>query len=323
MANARMTNYTRTPGVGTWYFDDWHLLMALGVLHRRKRYGKIFYVNFDSAIGSDANTPQAQGTPFDLPLLTMGAALGYCESERGDIIVLQSCSGGSTGGGETEDDISVAIADLTIVGMSQNNGDRGCFTPSTASTTGVMNITADGDNLLLKNLNFNTTLGLGAAISTAAGTRYLTVDGCWFLIVGTTGPTGYGINMTAGAVYHPIIKNSRFYLGTLVLAGIVMTAGASGGMIEDCTITSLLNGSGTGAENGILVTAGTGVIIKGVHIHGGDGSTAYNITDGIDIDPGVKNTLITGPCYIGGCDNALTDGGTDTIGNTNGIVAVS
>jgi len=94
-------------------------------------------------------------------------------------------------------------------------------------------------------------------------------------------------------------------------------ASTTGGLIENCIIINMLNGAGTAPVDGINLMTGTGVVIKGCHINGGD-TTTYLLADGIDIDSGVLNTLITGPCYIGNCTAGVTDGGTDTCGATSG-----
>jgi hypothetical protein len=307
--------YRVVPGTGAWHLDDIQLLAQLGVLHRRKPSSRLFYVN--SELGDDSYK-WTLGNDFKHPMKTLAKTLELCTSAQGDFIVVQ---GSSTD--FTEEDVSIAIADLTIVGTGPLNGGNSTLKPDAATTNGILSLTAAADNVMLKNLVFNTATCQDAAIYTASGVAYLQVIDCTFSLIGAAGPTGYGINTTAGAVTYPIIKGCIFNIGTLVAAGIALKAGTSGALIENCTFVSTLNGSGTGCADAINVMAGTGVVIKSCHIHGGDASTAYNIVDGIDIDAGVINTLITGPCYIGGCDNALTDGGTDTIGGTNGIVALS
>jgi hypothetical protein len=294
--------------------DEIAMLSALGVLHRRKRYGRLLYLNRDPSIGSDSNVPDKAGLPFDRPLYTLAACLSYCESGRGDIIVLQPSIYDVT-----EDDVSIAIADLTLVGMLDPTSGYG-FNPDAASTATILSLAAAADNVLIKNLRFDTTTGLQSAIATVSGSHFLKVEDCFFNLVGTTGPTGFGIDMDAGKVAYPVIRNCTFHLGTLIVAAIWIECNDAlpfGALVENCNIVSILNGAGTGAAGGIYVADGTGVIVKDCDIQGGDPATAYNIGDGIEIAAGVLNTMISG-CTIGNCDAGVTDGGTDTSGATAG-----
>lgn len=306
-----VTQFKRVPGTGAWYLDDFLLLQALGVLHRRKRYSKIFYINPDSSIGSDACSVGAQGTRFDTPLLTLAAAISYCTTANGDFIVLQPSTTQIT-----EEDVSIAIADLTLVGMEDPWCGYG-LKPDAAVSAALLSLTAAADNVLLKRLYLDNATGLKSIIKTASGAHFLRAEDCLFNVKGASGSEGYGIDTTAAAVNNPVLKNCVFTLNTYVTAAIALKAGAGGGLLENCTIINMLNGAGTPPVDGINLMAGTGVVIKGCHINGGD-TTTYIMADGIDIDAGVLNTLITGPCYIGNCTAGVTDGGSDTCGATAG-----
>jgi hypothetical protein len=48
-------------GVGSWDFGDLMLLQQIGVLHRVKRYSRRYYVNPDTAIGSDSKHADSSG----------------------------------------------------------------------------------------------------------------------------------------------------------------------------------------------------------------------------------------------------------------------
>lgn len=296
------------------------ILAQYGLLHRRKRYGKVIRVNKNPSLGKDTNIPDALGNTMDNPLLTLAAAVSYCDGGDGDIILLEPSaymvSTTYTTPYVTEEDVSIAVEDLTILGLGDPYSDEGLKSDA-ACTAAILSVTAAGKNLLIKNVKFDTTTGLQAAVKLAASADYPKFDGCVFTVVGTTGPTGYGIYI-AGACKTPVITNCHFKLGTLVAAGIALTGGATGGLIQKCDLVSVLNGSGTGCVSGIDVLAGTGVIIDDCDIHGGDPATAYNMGIGINITAGSKNTMITGPCHIGNCDAGVTDGGTDSIGETAG-----
>jgi len=118
----------------------------------------------------------------------------------------------------------------------------------------------------------------------------------------------------AGKCSYPIFRGCDFFIGTLVAAGIavnVQDALPYGGILEDCTFLSTLNGAGTPVVDVVNVMDGTGFIIRKCVIHGGDAGSNYNAADGIDVDASVVNTLIVS-CNISGCDALITDGGTDT-----------
>lgn len=186
--------------------------------------------------------------------------------------------------------------------------------PGVAATAGVINLGADADRFGLKNVWINTATAQSAAIKLAAGANFPVIEDCLFNLVGAAGPLGVGIDMDAGKVSYPIIKGCKFYLGTLILGGLILEvqdAYPFGGLVQDCDFITVLNGSGTGPADVINVKDGTGLIIRDTRIFGGDSGTAYNAVDGIDIDAGVLNTLIDS-CHISGCDNQITDGGTDT-----------
>jgi len=186
--------------------------------------------------------------------------------------------------------------------------------PDDAATTGVFNIGASGDRFHLSNVVINTATAQSAAIKLTAAADFPLIENCVFDLVGAAGPLGVGIDGDNGKVSYPIIRNCTFYMGTLLIAAIILEvqdATPFGGLIENCDFLSVLNGAGTGVVDVINVKDGTGLIIRDINIHGGDAGTAYNADDGIDLDAGVVNTLIT-RCNISGCDALITDGGTDT-----------
>jgi len=186
--------------------------------------------------------------------------------------------------------------------------------PDAAATAGVFSIASGANRVTIANITFNTATAQSAAIQTVSGAHYLTVENCIFDLVGAAGPTGFGISFDAAKSSYPVIRNCTFYLGTLIKAGIWIEAQDAtpfGGLVENCKMISVLNGSGTGAEGGIYVKDGTGVQINNCVIHGGDTGTAYNVGDGIEVAAGVLNAMITN-CQVSGCDAAITDGGTDT-----------
>lgn len=284
---------------------------------------KIWWVN--SYWGSDTS----QGDRHDAPLKTIQAAIdkaggsASATDAKGDIIVLQASQADydddTVGASLSNAYLYVNKSDLTIVGLGPPNSV--IIKPDAAATAGVINLSANADRFRLINVTINTTTARSAAIKLATGTDYLYIDSCIFDLVGAAGPLGYGIDGTTGKVSYPRILNCEFHLGVYVNAGIalkVQDATPFGGLIDNCYMVS--NAAANPTADGILISDGTGMQIKDVVIHGG--TAAQNITDGIDIDAGVLNTMITG-CLIGGCDNALTDGGTDTLGATNGITAIS
>jgi len=186
--------------------------------------------------------------------------------------------------------------------------------PDAAATAGVFNIGTSGERFHLSNVVINTASALSAAVKFGAtGGVFPVIENCIFDLVGTTGPTGVGIDMDSGKCSSPIIRNNVFYMGTLIKAAIiaeVQDATPFGGLIEDNRFISVINGAGTGVADVINVKDGTGLIINNNVIHGGDTGTTYNATDGVDIDSGVVNAIISN-CCISGCDNPIIDGGTD------------
>jgi len=186
--------------------------------------------------------------------------------------------------------------------------------PGAAATAGVINVGASGDRFHLKNVLINTVTAQSAAIKLTAAADFPLIEDCVFDLVGAAGPLGVGIDGDNGKVSYPIIRGCTFYMGTLLIAGIILEvqdATPFGGLIENCDFLSVLNGAGVGVVDVINVKDGTGLIIRDCNIHGGDSGTAYNADDGIDVDAGVVNTLIA-RCNISGCDALITDGGTDT-----------
>lgn len=186
--------------------------------------------------------------------------------------------------------------------------------PDEAATAGVFNIGASGDRFHLSNVIINTATAQSAAIKLTAAANFPIIENVVFDLVGAAGPLGVGIDGDNGKVSYPIIRNCTFYMGTLLLAGIIIKvqdATPFGGLIEKCDFLSVINGADTPVVDVINVKDGTGLIIRECNIHGGDTGTAYNAADGIDIDAGVLNTLVTRNS-ISGCDALITDGGTDT-----------
>ncbi len=311
-------------GPGSFDYGDIMLLNQLGVLHRMKRYSRRYYINPDATIGSDSKKADTSGVPFDRPLLTLAAAISYCESGRGDFIILEDSTTAIL-----EEDVSIAKADVTIVGMADPLSAVGGFVPDAAVTAAILALTAAADNVLLKRLKFSNAFGLRSIITTANGTDYLTIEDCLFTVAGAaSADIGYGINMSAAASRMPVIRRNTFMVGTLVQNAMQIKASTTGGLIEDNKIINSLNASGTGAVIAINIATGTGVVVKGNHIHGGPtAASAYNFGSGITIASGVLNTILTGPNYAGFCDdvatNCVTDGGTSTIGVTSGTVKLT
>ena len=303
-----MGRHTRTFHSHMWdlALDDYLRLYQLGVIGLLRNTSQIFYV--DPANGSDENP----GYPFEAPVKTIAHALSLVESERGDFVLLKPSTTVVT-----EGDISVAKADLVISGLADPNSELCTINSSSAATTGIFTLTAAADRVRIQNLYFNDGTAAKPCIVTANGATNVEIHNCKFVLTQDS-----AIDFDAGAVGDPVIKDCTFQLGDGAGVPIVMECGTSGGLIEGCTIINGINGSGTPPADGILVKAGTGLIIRNCDIHGGDAATAYNLVDGIDIDAGVINTLIT-RCTIGECDNAVTDGGTDTTGVTNGVTALS
>ncbi len=186
--------------------------------------------------------------------------------------------------------------------------------PTAAASNGVFYVSGNADRFHLANVVIDTSASLNGAVKLAAGADYPLIEHVVVNVVGTTGPTGYGINGSTDQVAFPIVRNSVFYLGTLGVAAIYLKAKdtfLSGGLIENNYIVSTLNGSGTGTQYGIAVGDGTGVIVSGNVIHGGDSGTAYNIGTGIIIATGVLNTSVVRN-RVSGCDYQYVDSGTDT-----------
>lgn len=264
------------------------------------------------------------GYKFDSPFQTIQAAVdaaGNGTDGEGDVIFLQSGNGtdyddDTVGASLSNAYVYINKSDLHIVGL----GPPGSviIKPDAAATAGIFNLGANADRVSFHNLTIDTTTAQSGGIVTTSGTHYPLIENCIFNLVGAAGPLGVGIDFDAAAVTLPTIKNCTFHLGTLIIAAIRMKCGTTGGLIQDCRIISTLNGSGTPCVDGINVKAGTGLVIDRCHIHGGDAGTAYNMVDGIDIDAGCISTIITGPCYIGNCDNGVVDGGTDSCGETAG-----
>jgi len=209
--------------------------------------------------------------------------------------------------------VRVNLPNITIMGV----GPLGSvvINPGAAATAGVISVGASATRFRLCNVVINTATAQSAAIKfEATGPTFPVIENCIFDLVGAAGPLGVGIDMDAGKISYPVIRNCTFYLGTLILAGIIVEvqdATPYGGLIENCDFLSVLNGGGTGIVDVINVKDGTGLIIRDCNIHGGDTGTNYNAADGIDLDSGVLNTLIAS-CNISGCDALITDGGTDT-----------
>jgi hypothetical protein len=298
-------------------------LFQFGLGMFTQRAVKVWFVN--SKWGSDTSV----GTDIKKPLKTIQAAINKAGTRggsaatndaKGDVIVLQASDDDydddTVGASLANAYLYVNKKDLTILGMGPPNSVR--IKPAAAATAGAINLGANADRFRLINVTIDTTTALSAAIVTASGAHFPTIEDCIFNLVGAAGPLGVGIDFDAGAVNYPVIRNCDFYLGALMIAAIKMECGTTGGLIEDCMITS--NAAANPSVDGILVKAGSNLHINRCWIHGG--VAAQNITDGIDIDAGVLRTLIT-ECQIGGCDNAITDGGTDTLGATGGITAIS
>lgn len=303
--------YGRVPLWQSRMMEDYYILGALGVLPRRKRYSHVFYVNADANIGKDSNMPDSVGLPYDRPKLTLSSALGHCQSGRGDFVVIQNSTSQLTDG-----DVSVDIADLTVVGSGRASDGYG-FKPQAEVGEAILRLTAAANNVLLKNLAFDLEFGLRKAVKAVAGIEALKVADCWFNLHGTTPATGVGLDLITGTVSHAAITGNTFMLDTLCDAAIALAAGSSGGLIADNYILNLLNGSGVPLQKGIYLTAGTGVVIKSNHISGGIVPiSSYNIVTGIRIDPGCMNTILTGPNYIGNCDTGVSDG--DPTNSTSG-----
>jgi hypothetical protein len=280
--------------------------------------GSYWWVNAE--YGTDANS----GDSIDHPVKTIQKALTLCAAKRtetgktyDDYIFLMP-----TNGVDYDDDtvsasltnayVYINIPNVHLVGMG--NPGEVIINPAAAASAGAIAVGASGDRFHLDNVWINTATALGAAVKYATGADYTVVENCLFDLVGTTGPTGYGIDMATGKVSYPVIRNVTMYLGTLMVAGIaikVQDATPYGGLIKNVTMINVLNGAGTPVVDCINVMDGTGLIIDSPIIHGGDAGSNYNAADGIDIDAGVLNTLVVNP-RISSCDALITDGGTDS-----------
>ncbi len=289
--------------------EDFLILQSLGVAHRVKKDSHVFWVN--PATGSD--TGNLSGSSFRSPVATMAKAIGKCETTRGDFVVLQSSIVQAA-----EEDISIAKADLTLVGMMDPFGYYGIKSDAAVAAT-VLSLTAAAANVLIKRLYLDNAAGLRSIIKTASECHFLRVEDCVFNVKGAaSADIGYGINLSAAAVNSPVVLRNTFYVQTLVQDVMQIKAGLTGGLIAENTIVNMLDAGGTGAVNGINLAAGTGVVIRSNHISGGEVITARNFDTVITIAAGCINTILTGPNYIGNCDAGVTDGGDNSCGETAG-----
>lgn len=267
--------------------------------------------------GLDTNSGADPRDPFKTIQAAVDAA-GSAADGHGDVIFLQSgrgtnYTGDTVGTGLADAYVYINKPDLTIVGLGPPQSVT--IKPGAAATAGVFNLGALADRVTFANLTIDTTTAQSGAIVTTSGTHFLNVQNVFFNLVGAAGPLGVGIDMDAAASNLPVIKNCTFMMGTLLIAGIRMKCGATGGLIEDCRFISLET-TGTLCPDVLNVKAGTGLHINRCYIHGGTG-VGHLAADGIDIDAGVVRTMIT-DCWIAGCTAAVTDGGTNTIGETAG-----
>lgn len=307
----KMVNKIGSIGIGE-YIQ--HALLGAGMIQTANPYWWFVDPN-----GSDAY----DGTSWTTPFQTIQAAVDAAGDGRGDTIFLLN----GRGTDYDDDTVSASLADayvyinkadLNIIGLGPPNSV--IIKPDAAATAGVFNLGASAKRCRIANITFNTATAQSAAIKLTAATDYPTIENCIFDLVGAAGPLGIGIDGDAGKVSYPVIRNCTFYAGTLIKSCIVLEvqdATPFGGLIENCRFVSVINGAGTGCVDFVNIKDGTGMHIKDCDMQGGDVGTTYNCDDGIDIDAGVISTMITG-CTIGGCDAAVTDGGTDTVGETAG-----
>ena len=293
--------------------------LGIGDYMAMSLYGMNIYAHPDpsfwfcnAATGLDTNT----GLDPSLPFKTIQKAIDSARS--GDVIFLQAGAGSdydddTVGTGLADTYLYINRPDISIVGLGPPNSV--IIKPAAAATAGIINLGALADRFYLANVTLDTTTAQSGAIVTSNGTHNPTIENCIFRLIGAAGPLGVGIDFDAAAVNYPVIRNCTFYCGTLLIAAMRLKVGATGGLIQNCIIVSALNGSGTPCTDPINLKAGTNTIFDQIIIHGGDAGTAYNFPDGIDIDGGCVNTIIT-RSFIGNCDAGVTDGGTDSCGET-------
>lgn len=314
-------------------------LNRMNAVAHKHRFGDLFMSSFsygmsrgnhwfvDAANGNDADSGQDLGHPvktiqqalYNISQYRVKANLTYDFPSYIHLLPTAGVDydddtvGNTAKGGLANAYVYVNQPDIHIIG----EGPLGSviINPDAAATAGVINIGTSGARFHISNVVIKTTTAKSAAIKFGAtGGLWPLIENCVFDLVGAAGPLGVGIDMDAGKVTYPIIRNCTFYMGTLLIAAIraeVQDATPYGGLIEKCDFLSVLNGAGTPVVDVINVKDGTGLIIRECNIHGGDTGSNYNAADGIDIDSGVVNTLVT-RCNISGCDALITDGGTDT-----------
>ena len=78
------------------------------VFQRPYNLGKVFYVDSYAAQVSDSN----EGTDPDFPLLTMNAAIGKCEANRNDHIMVLDCWS------EDTEPVTVDVARIHLIGVN-------------------------------------------------------------------------------------------------------------------------------------------------------------------------------------------------------------
>jgi len=289
--------------------------MSQGIMTR----GGYWFV--DAENGDDS----ASGKIINQPVKTIQKALTLIAANRtasgkvyDEFIILMPTNGtdyddDTVGASLTAAYVYINIPNVHIIGGGFTPNEV-VINPDAAATAGVFNIGSSGKRVSFHNITIKTTTAQSAAIKLAAASDFLLVDNCIFDLVGAAGPLGIGIDGDAGKLSYPVIRNCTFWMGTLLISAVtleVQDASPYGGLIENCNFISVLNGAGTPVVDVINIKDGTGMIIRDCNIHGGDTGSSYNAADGIDIDAGVVNTLITRNS-ISGCDALITDNGTDT-----------
>ncbi len=246
--------------------------------------GTVYYVS--SVLGDDANA----GTERLQPKKTIGSAESGALS--GDIIVLASdydetlTSALELNGGLTivaaGSDSGQPTAKLSIDSSSSpaiNINGANCavigllfptnIQPNPAARIDIGSAEFASANFVLRGCRFeSTTTDTGAAVDLSSGDR-ATIDGCQFVVTGTTGTRpGSGFEITDTSMDGLIIRDTSFDGGTLGYEdGIALKGAASTMSFARFENVSLLNGAdatieaGSGGRMNFVNTTGSGRVI--------------------------------------------------------------
>jgi hypothetical protein len=195
--------------------------------------GKVFWVNNSSVYpeggigGSDSN----KGTYLQ-PFSTIDYAIGRCTANRGDTIYVMP--------GHSETITAASAIDFDVHGVRLIGLGNGTLQPQIKSNHANATIVVDADNVVISNINFQSTITVVAiGVSVLAGATDLVLHDCKF-DVETTGTDEFLIAVNFGV-------------------------GCNNFLVDGCTMDMGLGGAATGIK---LVGATAGGTIRGCRIVG-------------------------------------------------------